>query len=435
MIIVDPQRERRVLQKIVARTLEDDELDVSASAEWVLQNVAAEARVRSIREAWGLSSLPVAKWKDDVSRVDVVTSEEWLGLELKVHLSNGQVVTQEPPVSSSRLSELRRIAPCLLPPIIVDLLLSAPGLSLMPRTCLTKPGFLIRPLFHQEYYIKVSDPDEVVQYGYEVLDPRLHAIEVADIALDYYILGKDGTLYYFDEKVIAGLTPCSISLDQLFDVYFKNPILLTAPYEHGFAQFPEAAKTFVEKPPTLVEDLGDRPSKLTNLGLLSLGVRNCRRALPEGCRIEVPDNWDAVIDVLREIIKAAEQVCTTGVAMSGRIAAEMAEQARDSTTILLSLSDEAIIGKNVVVTSSYLGHMLGQAVTELARMTAMEHLPRTSMAYQAAPVIQNIPVTHKAAIWDAEVLLGLELGAPGTPGVRVPAGFFVRPLWPNECEP
>lgn len=435
MIIIDPQSDRAVLERIVAQAVERDELDLRPNAEWVVQNLTAEARVRSIVQAWRKSSLPLAAWSSGVSRVDVVTSDEYVGLLLQVHLADGRIVTQEPPVTPARLQELRRNAPCSLTPVMADLLQSAPGISLMPNTSLLPTEFLIRPLARLTYYMKACDPEETSRYGYEAIDRRSHAMEVADIAVEYYVLGKNGTLYYFDEKMVAGLTPCLISLDQLVRIYFENPALLASPYEHELAYFPEAAKSLASRPLTEVPQLGDRTSRLTVLGLVALGVRNCRRGLPESCAIELPEEWNRIIDVLRAIIDASETVCTTGASLSERLIGEFVEQARVCTSLLLSQSDASMKSGTRPVASSYLGHMLGHAVAALAGLTALQNPPNSFMAYESTPVVQNIPANCGAAVWDAEVLLGLDLGGPGTKGSPVPSGFFVRPLWPENGEP
>lgn len=428
---VAPPFSRRLLDKVRQAALRNNRADISHTVEWLLHQHSEQQMTDAIAQAWRSSSLPLRDWADGITSVRVWLPDSADDLKLQVALSRPaeRVVLQDTPLSREAIDRLVVAFPKALPSVVRELALSAPGFSADASSCL---------LPHHCYENRLG---KIVEWVDRMLDSQAKALgrrrapselllrclmEIAnDVYGNWFVLGMDESVWFWDHEEVVGLQRCKASLPELIAAYFENPNCLD---DSDFMGIDEASVPFVHLPAMAQEQTGlDRLRKmirsLTALSCLAIAVRACQREHPSR-HATLPSWWTEHATKLDETIEMCRQVCLTG---SPLIPSQMhrIEEAIKQAQAAWWARTKAL-PRNAFPCAMY-----ASLVQAAARGAAS--LPDIAPAQRAAERCGDGLLSKRESWWplvfaDIEYLLSLNLGPAGTVGRPIPPEFFERPL-------
>lgn len=425
-----PPLDRRFLRKLASALIEDGWSDLSGMVGWLTRHGSGESMAAAICDAWSGTSLPLRAWAARVGDVEVWLRSNDLRIAVRISGNPDMIAWQTAPFETAAFEAMAAMLPHPLPELLRDAALSAPGMVLDRVGPLAAPRYLAKPLEYVTRWAEGIGREECERLGFEYPDPKRHLVEVLDNGLgDCYVLGTDGTMYFFDHEA-CGLVRCNVTLEGLLHQYFASPQGILDPYEQKWAQRPRetpSAEPWPD-PPSVVLSL--KGQGLPCLASIALAVRGCQRAMPREWLRTAPHEWQAFQDALGQIIERCKEVATTGTPLS-RQAAKDARRTADIVTA--KWKKLCGIGGKVYPFEQLTYFALPALATACHRISdaeAIEEAVASCQAVYTGSDRQDETVTQ-AAIGDADYLLSLKLGEPGTVGKPVPSAFFERPLWPG----
>jgi hypothetical protein len=424
-----PPLDRQFLRKLATALRQEGWVDASDITGWLARYESGEQMVAAVCSAWSRTSLPLRDWATRVDDVEVWFKNN--DLRLAVHVSDDPevIVWQAAPLEPMVFEAMAAAFPQALPTMLTETALSAPGMVVDWFGPLVAPLYLARRLGYVTSWAEGIGQEECERLGFEYPDPKRHLVEVVDNGLgDCYVLGTDGTVYFFDHDA-CGLVRCSIALERLVEEYFASPQGILDPYERKWAEQPRETPRAepLPDPPALV--LSRKGKQLSHLAGIALAVRGCLRAMPGEHLPDLPRGWARGNAALLEIIARCERVAAGGKPLSEDDAAKAhSEMKRVWTSWNVRVKWE---GRDY-----WAGILVTYAMPALVRACSA---PADVAAVHEAVVWCGRIMTSRASddsaalagIHDSNYLLSLRLGAPGTMGMPVPSEFFDRPLWLN----
>lgn len=239
---LDPPFGHERLEKIEAISRKQN-LNVEATARWLLEHGNARSMTSAIRNAWSGTKLPLRDWATSISCVEAWTTEKDGGLWLRVCFSEGKVesVAQSAPFDEKEFSDRVREFPAPVPSILKDLALAAPGLMIGDVGPVAARRFFEDRLGIVTAWMEClqSTPERAEEVGVVFPDPRIFLVEVATNGQALpYVLDTEGKLYFGEFPDLPGLIPCSVSLEEFIQTFFDDPDKIIAPYDPGWATYP-----------------------------------------------------------------------------------------------------------------------------------------------------------------------------------------------------
>lgn len=424
-----PPLDRRFLRKVTAALQEDGWIDASDMTGWLATHGSSAQMIAAIREVWSRTSLPLRDWAGRVDEVEVWFRNN--DLRLAVHVSDDPdvIVWQAAPLEPTAFEAMAAAFPRALPTLLRETALSVPGMVVDWFGPLVAPRYLARRLEYVTAWAEGIGEEECERLGFEYPDPKRHLVEVVDNGLgDCYVLGMDGTIYFFDHDA-CGLVRCSIALERLVEEYFASPQGILDPYGRQWAEVPRETPRAEPLPDPPIVVLSDKCRQLPHLAAVALAVRGCQRAMPgEWLRI-IPGKWQPFQEALRQIVERCREVAITGTPLSKRAFKEARREAEGVATNLTKLGYREEPGYAFASLTQYGIPALARACHAISNAEAMEEATGCCDAIYTGTDDKQIATL--AAIVDVDYLLSLNLGAPAAVGKPVPPEFFDRPLWPD----
>jgi len=429
--VFGPPFKRRVLDKLGRTALLNKHLDVTQTIHWLMRQYSEAQMTDAVVRAWRASSLPLREWAERISGVAAWSPESDDDLKLQVTLGGPaeRVVLQDAPLDREYLDSLLSGFPKAPPSVVRDLGLSAPGFSLHANSSL---------LPHRCYQARLG---EVGRWVNRMLDGRarslgeprlpsnLSARWLMEVANDpfgnWFILGMDESVWFWDHEEIVGLQQCEVGLPEMITHYLESPDCLD---DSDFMGIEETSVACVEVPAATQEPTGlDRLRKtipsLTALSCLAIAVRACQREHPSR-HSRVLSWWGEHAAKLDEVIGLCREVCLTGSRLDRSQTHRIEEAIQQAQAAWWARTRS-------LPRDAYPCGMYAALVRSAALGAAS--LPDVAQAQRAAERCGNRLTANRESWWpsvfaDIEYLRSLGLGPAGSVGRPIPAEFFERPL-------
>lgn len=242
---------------------------------------------------------------------------------------------------------------------------------------------------------------------------------------NWFLLGADLSVRFWDHEELEQPLPCRISLRELVLGYMQNPECV---FDNEFLGLEVPASAPVQGIGTTQRSGLDRLRSaiplLTNLACVAVAVRACQRERPARHFDQIPSWWSRFATVLDGATAMCQRVCLSGVAID-------ISQLRRVEELVGEAQESWWQGAGFLSADVFPCDMYADAVRSAARAAASlsdgELARRTAMGW-SQPLATEPEAWRSLMLADIEYLLSAELGPSGSVGRPIPPEFFERPL-------
>jgi hypothetical protein len=437
---LEPPFDKKSLKDTRKLAVKENLGDLVRLLDWLLSRLDAQRLIDDIAKCWKSTSLPLRGWADDISavRLWVPNGSDDCRLAVFLEKSPAKVVFQQVPPNQEALDGYVRSFPKPPPVVLQQLALAAPALSfdlrsyLLPPRCVETRMNAVRTWVERMFETDREIHGETL-YSTGFLDRCLMEI-ASDPHGNWFLLGFDDSIWFWDHEEVIRLCPCRIELEQLITGYLADPDCL---YDNDFLGLDPSVYVSAEslpqrlsdaERPLLHSDLREAKRPLPGLACIALSVRGCLRAMPSQHVDGLPDEWRAIENEILAFLELAKQVSLTGNPVHPEGVKRVVKAAKQAPRAWDAIPAHLVGDFDCRLLSAFAVPDLVQACLAPADPDKIE---------EAAASCSNVMFRRRgsdkralrAAFQDVQYLLGLNLGSAGQMGKPVPLAFFERPLW------
>lgn len=218
--------------------------DVSATLKWIAEQRTNQAMMSAIQASWQRSDLPIRCWAEDI--VDCCVWVNDAGTDLRINpqfdVPSYPQVLQAAPLSDADISHVLVDLPKDIHSFLRHIAITSPGLSLnevgelMPPECLWDRLGVMRAWIQD----RGITPELCEEYKCVFPGDERFVLEVAHNGQAcYYVIDRDGGLYYHEYGDLPGLLPCTVGIQTMVERYLEDPEVLLNPYLAGWVEYPQ----------------------------------------------------------------------------------------------------------------------------------------------------------------------------------------------------
>jgi hypothetical protein len=428
------------IKKAKTLAFKENKIEAVRILDWLLCHPTVEQMIEAVAEAWRPSSLPLRGWAESIAKVWLwmPDNSDDYALAVFLHKLPIRLVFQQAPLSQESLDGYLQSFPKPPPQILRELALAAPGLSFDSKSCLLPPRCVERRMKAVRTWVdRMFETDREIygeaRYSTGFLDRCLMEI-VSDPHGNWFLLGLDESIWFWDHEEVIRLCPCSITLEQLITGYLADPDCL---YDNDFLGLDQSVYVSAEplpgrlsdaERPLFHSDLREVSRPLPGLACIAVSVRGCLRALPSQHVSGLPDTWQAIEAEMLAFLNSAKQVSLTGDPVHPDGVKRVVKAAKRAPRVWDRIPSRLVGDLDCRLLSGFAVPNLVQACLAPAEPDKIE---------EAIAFCSNLMFRHRgndkrslrAAMQDVQYLLDLNLGSAGEMGKAVPPSFFERPLW------